>query len=200
MSPADAAADGDLPLSKVLAWIATPVVGAVVGLTAVFVEKWFAPIGLFPLLLGIAVGVGLLLPMHWIGPRRMRTLVVAAVIAALGCVATHHLGGYLVWKHAAETEAAKTREQIARLNSLANFNIPEPSPPNLVDYYSLQWREGRLIGEHRVVRLWLAGWWMLDALLVWLAAAVTTVYAYVRPGPSTTAALSPSERSPGATP
>lgn len=194
---------------KALALLGAVFVGLFVGGGAVFLQRLYAPFGVFPLLIGMLVGAAALIPLLAVRRRSFLLTIVVAFFAALGCSVAHHYGTFLVARREmiqnAEAENQARRHIEAQLAQQGQFvEAATPKPITLGEYYEYQWHVGRPLGEKRVVGAGLAGWWALDGLLIWFGAAIVTASFSTRPGsPAGTGregAAAPLEGAPDAEP
>jgi hypothetical protein len=159
-----------------LLWLpACVALGVCIASAAVVAEEKFAPLIIFPLLVGVGLGamaVGLM-RLAQVGNRP--TLLCGAVLAAAATVVGQH---YL--RYQAERKRVERQVEEFRSTALARSHLLEayqPSPPaNLVAYLQAQARTGRDMKIHGYVARGWAAWlsWAMDGLLV-LAAAVAMV-------------------------
>jgi hypothetical protein len=164
-----------------LLWIALCLVdGLAVAWVASTIERYRAPVFLFSLLVGLAVGVTLagLLRLAQVGHRP--TLLLGAALAALTAVTGQHYIGYRVAHADARDDARAYQMARMALGDQVLGQMPVP-PEGFVAF--LRWRVARgykLFGRHvRGAAVWSI--WAVDALLVLAGALVVVIAAWRRP-------------------
>ena len=156
-----------------LVWCGAVLFGVGSGTAAALLQRWFAPVGVFPLAVGIIAGLATGGLWAGRGGGSKRAILASASLTALVCIATLHLASYFIAERDAEIRRREVREQMFKL-------VPEPGvafdqPENgssLHRYFSEQWYVGRKLGEQRIKSWALAAWWIGDALLLWLGATL----------------------------
>jgi len=154
-----------------LVWCGAVLFGGGAGTAAALLQRWFAPIGVFPLAVGVIAGLATGGLWAGRGGGSKRAILASASLAAFVCFATLHLASYFIAERDAENRRREVREQMFKL-------VPEPgvefdqaeSGSTLRRYFSEQWYVGRKLGEQRIKGWTLAAWWIGDALLLWLGA------------------------------
>lgn len=139
-------------------------VAVVVGLLAAWLQQYFAPVLLFPLLIGLLLGVVLADRMSaWqIGHRPLALL--TAVLAALLSVLVIHYASYRFELAAA---ADRPPEHDLIVQAFPDLEASgHGTPKSFFDYLWLQSRAGRPLASWRARGAWLWAWWTLDALLI----------------------------------
>jgi hypothetical protein len=165
---------------KLLALMLSVFSGVLVGVAAVFLQKVYSPFGVFPLIVGMLAGGATLLPLLSARRRGFILAVSAALIAALACTVTHHLGTFLLARREILEEAERVAAAYQALQKEMGGQrtavvAADPTPIGLKEYYELQWQIGRPLGESTVNKGMLLAWWILDGMLVWLGASIVTV-------------------------
>lgn len=156
-----------------LVWCGAVLFGVGAGTAAALLQRWFAPIGVFPLAVGVIAGLATGGLWAGRGGGSKRAILVSASLAAVVCIATLHLASYFIAEREAEVRRREVREQMFKL-------VPEPgvefdqaeNGSTLRRFFSEQWYVGRKLGEQRVKGWALAVWWLGDALLLWLGATL----------------------------
>jgi hypothetical protein len=165
--------------AKTLAILGAAFAGLFVGGASVFVQRWYAPFGVFPLLVGMSAGATAVLPLLLVRPRGFPFAVSIALMAAAGCCIAQHYGTFIVARREmfrdaqAVAEARRHIEGELAAKGMA-IDTPDPRPISLGEYFDYQWNVGRPLGETRIGGAMLAAWWTLDAILVWLGASLVT--------------------------
>jgi hypothetical protein len=170
--------------AKTLALLLTVFAGLAVGTAAVFLQRIYAPFGVFPLIVGMLAGGATMLPLLLVRRRGFVLAISAALLAALGVVAAYHYGTFLVARYEQRVEAEKiaaARRAIERQMGGTEVAMPDEKPFGLAEYYAYQWQVGRPLGETKIGGMMLVAWWVLDGLLIWLGAAIVTATFTTRP-------------------
>jgi hypothetical protein len=171
--------------AKALALLTSILAGLTVGAAAVFLQRLYAPFGVFPMIIGMLTGGATLVSLLLVRSRGFGLVVFAALLAALGCTVAYHYGTFLLARRDLLREAeqvAEARRAIEKESAGAMAIDTSPAKPiTLAEYYELQWHIGRPLGEKKVRGPMLAAWWILDGLLIWLGAAVVTASFTARP-------------------
>lgn len=158
------------PASAALAWFGTVAVAFGTGFGAVYLQEKFAPVGVFPLLVGAISGsaVGGV----WIarGGAAKRTLLLAGLIGGFVTSATLHYGSY----YAVRRDDERRRVLIPPMVLLADPSRGEENPQlrTFAAFVEREWRRGRNLGSHHVSGAWLGLWWALDAAAIIGMAAI----------------------------
>jgi hypothetical protein len=187
---------------KALALLTSILAGLIVGAAAVFLQRVYAPFGVFPLIVGMLTGGATLLPLLFVRSRGFGLVVSAALLASFGCAAAYHYGTFLMARRdllvEADRIAAAHRAIELEAGKALNVGTSPAKPITLAEYYELQWQVGRSLGTEVKVRGWmLAAWWILDGLLIWLGAAIVAVSFTSNPGaPAAAGAAKPSNPEP----
>jgi hypothetical protein len=158
-----------------LALLLAPVIGLALAWAAQVVQSYFAPLILFPVLLGIFAGMAVvgLARVAQIGNRS--TIILAAVLAAVVAAALEHYFAYLsayYWQRPSmDASLAVGQDASALIWKTA---------PGFGEYLQLQAVRGRPLLFGFVAQGWLA-WlsWAIDSLLV-VAAAVAVIVPALR--------------------
>ena len=155
--------------------------GAVFGLgvawAAVWAQQYFAPLVVFPLLIGAALGVAIVLTMRTAQMGNRPTIVAAAVAAAVTAVGGQHYLAFRAEHRLAEEQARQIQQEAsATFGSRLNQYIPEP-PENVFVFLQNHARTGRELNMFGwVARDWVA-WlsWAVDGVLVLVATLAVVV-------------------------
>jgi len=159
-------------------WLpASALLGGLGAWVAVEGQFYFAPLLLFPILVGIGVGamnVGLM-RLAQMGNRQ--TAVLGAVVAAAVAVCGQH---YLDYRHDAAA-IQQRNDAVKGAPALLLQDLPQP-PASLAEYMRRQAAEGRPLGKSVVLKGW-AAWtsWGVDALLVLAASLLMVIPATRQP-------------------
>jgi len=158
-----------------------PWTGLATGLVAALVQVRFAPVGLFPVLLGVVTGASVAAVFTMTGGGGLRMRFLSATAAAALALAAVHYGSYLQAQAAADEEMA-TFEQMQRTFPQANLlhNMPQPLG-GFGEYVERELDVGRRLGPLPVDGRLLILWWVIDGLLVWVGATVTALILGERP-------------------
>lgn len=166
-----AAAPRSLPIFAYL----SPLVGLATGYGASQLEARFSPVGLFPVLVGVATGIGVVACMRVAACGSRRGTTIAAIMAAILAVGVMHYQSYeaAVAHSDGEWQTFQKVQQAAGEAKLNNV----PSPITGVDDF-LQRRltQGRMLGSRSVRGAWLVGWWIIDGLLVIAGSAAAAFF------------------------
>jgi hypothetical protein len=167
------------------------------GYVAALVQVRFAPVGLFPLLLGVVTGLAVAAVFSMTGGDGRRLRFLSATGATLLALASVHYGSYLQAK-AASDEEMTTFEQMQRSFPQANLlqNLPRPLG-GFGEYVRRELDIGRKLGPLPIEGSWLVLWWLIDGLLVWVGATVTALMLGERRVAAATSESPPSSPSGG---
>lgn len=161
-------------IRSALAWLAAAAAIALgLGFLAAVVQEHFAPLWLFPVLQGIALGAGLVLALRatQFGGRRL-AITVAAGAAAL-MFAAQFYGSYRRYAAAVEAKAPQ------------GFALPHERlrpPQDMVDYLRQQARAGRpLLAGITARGGWVWATWAFDVALAAGTAALAVRWGFRRP-------------------
>jgi hypothetical protein len=152
-----------------LALAAAPVVGLVCGWIGASVQTHFAPLVLFPLLLGVFAGFSIVGFVRFTRIGNRPTIFLAALVAAGVTVATQHYFTYLAQYYGSGPAVSPTTGQDLTA-------IKRELAPGFGRYLCAQARRGRPLAGGYVVHdsmAWVC--WAIDALLVAAAAVAATV-------------------------
>lgn len=155
---------------KALAFLPGAVLlGALVGGAAAVAQGWFAPLILFPLLVGVVLGAVLFILLRAMHTANRPTLVLGTVLAVAAAVLAEHYVSYRV----TVTRQENNRQlQIAR----AAFGADLGRPVGFFNYLRQEARRGRTLfggkafGDVVARGRWVWATWAADGLLVLLGA------------------------------
>lgn len=151
----------------VFAWLAAVVFGAGAGAAAAMLQRWFAPIGVFPIVIGTIVGLAIGGVWAGRGGGSKRSILLSAALGGLICLATLHWGSYLLSERAAAVERQKAREALLKLTpEPGQLFEPFDDRSSFPKYVGIQLHVGRALGPRRIGGPLLVAWWIGDALLV----------------------------------
>lgn len=172
---------------KFVVWLAVaPVLGAIAALVAVSAQFFFAPLLIFPILIGIGLG-GMLVGLQRVAQVGHRpTLWLGAVVAAAAAIGGQH---YISYREARSRIEQQEAENILEAQQKAPNLPPEffqgmgPRPPaNFAEYMRHQAADGRpIIGQRRASGTWAWVSWAIDGLLLLLAAGAVMIPASRQP-------------------
>ncbi|MGC3968766.1 MAG: hypothetical protein QM775_15785 [Pirellulales bacterium] len=174
--PAASPQNSDTTYPPAVAWIAAAVFGVGAGTVAAVLQRWFAPIGVFPLAIGAIAGFAIGGVWAGRGGGMMRSVVVSGFLGGLLCLLTLHAGSYFLAEREAAVRRAKVQEEMMKL-------APEPGQVfqplegrrSFPTYVAEQWYIGRPLGP-RYIKGWvLIAWWIGDAVLILVAATMAAV-------------------------
>ena len=155
--------------------------GTAIAWLAYGVQKHFAPLGLFPILVGLVLGATLAGLMRLVQVANTRTILVGAVLASTATIVGQHYFSYQEQWETAVRQAAQFRMAAEAHPDLVQGSPPKPAS-GLVEYLRWQALRGRPIVGDTVARGGMA-WasWALDACLVIVTAFFVIVPASMQP-------------------
>ena len=158
-----------------LAMLVAPLFGLIWAWTADVAQFYFAPIILFPLLLGVFAGLSIVGLVRFAQIGYQPTIFLAAVLTAIVAAAGQHYCGYLATYYGMHPSAGASTATGQDVSALMR-----EMTPSFGAYMQAQARRGRPLVQGYVAHGWIA-WlsWAIDALLV-VAAAVVVVIPAVR--------------------
>jgi len=151
------------------------VIGVLVGGASAEVQRWFAPLVFFPLLVGIVLGGLLVGAMRWLNLGNIACIAAGVLVAVAVTVVAQHYTAYWMARHPDEA----TRERLEK----AAVAFPERAaaiaaemPQSFSAYLQREALRGRPLWQGLVARgAWAWVSWAVDALLVLLAATALIV-------------------------
>jgi hypothetical protein len=157
-----------------VALLAAPLLGAIAAWGAHAAEPYFAPLVIFPLVVGLSLGAMLVGLLRTVQLAHRPTIWTGLLLAAVVAVAGQHYLAYRAAREAALRDAEKYQQAQSAFPEQVQGHLPR-LPQDPLDYMQREALRGRpLLGQYSA-RGWLA-WlsWGVDGLLV-LAAAVLVV-------------------------
>ena len=155
-----------------LVWLpATAGLGVVAASAAVEGQSYFAPLLLFPILVGIGLGATIVGLLRWLQMGNRPTVVLGTLLAVAVAVVGQH---YFHYRHLLSV----SQQQIDAMQHVAGAAVARElvaPPSSFVDYMRQQAEHGRPLTRRHVLTGW-AAWlsWSVDGLLT-LAAALGMV-------------------------
>ena len=139
---------------KALAFLPGAVLlGGLVGGAAAAAQNWFAPLILFPLLVGVVLGAALFILLRATQTANRCTLIVAAVLAVLAAVLAEH---YVSYRVTVGRQEANRQLQLAR----AAFGPDLGRPADFYGYLRQEARRGLpLFGQREARGRWAWALW-----------------------------------------
>jgi hypothetical protein len=158
-----------------LAILAAPLFGLIWAWVAVVLQAYVAPIILFPVLLGVFVGLSIVGLARFAQMGNRPTIFLAAVLAAAVAASVQHYFGYLAAEHGARPALDTTMSTGQDLPALIRQVSPGFGQHSFREYMQAQAR-GRPLAFGLTARGWLA-WlsWAIDGLLVVAGAVAVTI-------------------------
>lgn len=162
---------------------AAPLVGLVIGFLASLIQATYAPVGLFPLLVGVAIGAAVGGSFFLVGGSGRRGPFLSATLAAGVCLASLHYLSYLHAKAGADADVAAHQKAIQNVlqnaagqgAEIKNVPIPPSGVATFREYIGREWDVGRKLGPLSVRGPLLLFWWIIDGLLLWVGATVAAL-------------------------
>jgi hypothetical protein len=162
---------------RLAAWlIAAPLVGAIAAWGAMIGQSYWAPLGLFPILVGVGLGAMLVGLMRVAQIGHQPTLFAGAVLAVAVAVAgEHYLSFHELWRRYADRPDAEALQQ-ARAKAPELFEGRRIGPPDsFLQYMQEQAALGLpLVAGRKATGSWAWMIWAIDGLLV-LGAAIAVM-------------------------
>lgn len=152
------------------------VLGALVGGAASVAQGWFAPLILFPLLVGIVLGAVLVALLRTTQAAHRATLIVGTLLAVTAATAGQHYAAYRVWVHRLDAKSG-----------LARVAFADQLPNSFPEFLRWEARRGRTLLNGRLWPGLVArdGWawasWGADALLALLGTLAMVLPALALP-------------------
>jgi hypothetical protein len=154
----------------------SPALGAGAAWAAVVAQEKFAPLVIFPLVVGVGLGAMVVALIRLSHAAHRPTVLLATVLAvALAVVGQHYLA-YRAHRQRFEQDTARLQRIRAEYPQLPSRRQPT-SPPSFLTFLSAQAQRGRDMQLGGLVARGWAAWvsWAVDALLVLLAALALVV-------------------------
>jgi len=147
------------------AWLGAAAAGFGTGFAAVYLQDTFAPVGVFPLLIGLIAGLAAGGVWRARGSATKRSILLSGLLAGLVCTATLHYGSF----YEARKNEVKRRAAAPATALLVDPDYQSKTAPWLTSfaaYMSPETAQGRRLGSIWVRGGWLALWSTLDAALI----------------------------------
>ncbi|NLS91639.1 MAG: hypothetical protein GXX96_05595 [Planctomycetaceae bacterium] len=155
--------------------------GAAAAWLAYGVQKHFAPLGLFPILVGLAIGVTLAGLTRLVHVAGRGTILAGAVLSCAVAVFGQHYFSYQEQKETAQRQAAQFQIAARAHPDLVRGTPPKPAS-GVLEYLRWQAIRGRPIAGRIVARdLWAWASWALDGCLTLAATLLVIVPAARQP-------------------
>ncbi|HUY34472.1 MAG TPA: hypothetical protein VMV69_17135 [Pirellulales bacterium] len=155
--------------------------GAAMGWLAARVQPYFAPLVVFPVLVGLLLSMALIAGLRVCSLAHAPTTFAGAVLAAVLAVGGQHYWSYRAACDAQAGAQANLDKARRAFPDLANRLMSPPPPAGTVEYLRAEADRGRKLFGHRVRGRGLWSWWALEAVLVFVAAILPLVWALRRP-------------------
>ncbi len=162
----------------------SPLVGVALGYGATELQREFAPVGLFPVLVGIATGLAIVACLRLSGHTSARAHGLAALAAGAVCVGSMHYVSYKAAQASAEVDF-ENFQRMTQVLPQADLKQPPQTFSSFRQFVDRRMLEGRPLAGRLVRGAWLGVWWGVDAALVLVAAAATALFLSVPPSPIT---------------
>ena len=163
--------ESEKPSRSAAAVAAATIVGAALGAAAAGVQRWFSPVGVFPLLVGGCLGWACAAAFGRFRLQSRRFAAAATLIAVVVVTAVQHYATYRIAR-ARDAEAEAQRRTIATATKQQGFGEMPAEPLGFSEFLRHSADRGRPLGSQVVRGAWLIGWWALDAVLIGVAAAI----------------------------
>jgi hypothetical protein len=160
-----------------LAILVCPLFGLIWAWAAEGAQWYFAPIVLFPVLLGVVVGATVVGLVRFTQVGHRPTILLAALLAAAVAGIGQHYFSYL-----AAYDRAGSSSGVGAASQAEVAALLQQMKPSFAQYLDAQARRGRPLVHGYVAKGW-AAWltWVADALLVMVAAVAVTIPALRAP-------------------
>jgi len=185
-SAEDPVSGGPLLAGRGAVWlVAAAIVGMLAAATADVIQMYFAPFLIFPLLVGLGVGLLLLLGLRILHFAHRPAICVGLALAVIVCVLGQH---YFAYRAEADRlwQGIQARQQQYQQLKQAYPEIPELAPPPPVpgfrEHLARQIEAGIPLPFGLAARGWqVVALWLLDGMLVLAGGAVIVVPAMYLP-------------------
>ncbi len=163
-------------------WLPLCVVhGAAIAWLAFGIQKYFAPLGIFPLLVGLFLGMTLAGLMRVVQVAGTRTILLGTVVASAAAVLGQHYISFQEQRETAMRQAAQFRIAAQAHPDLVRGTPPKPAS-GVFEYLRWQALRGRPIAGDTVARgAWAWASWAFDGCLTLLVALLVIAPASRRP-------------------
>jgi hypothetical protein len=156
-----------------VAWLGGCIVwGAGLAWFSLRIQEHFAPLVLFPLLIGAALGAGLVWWSRAIGWSHRPLLIAGVALAVLSLVVGQHVLSYLQYRRSFE-QARLNKPQLALFESMQG----QSEMKTFTEFLSLLAQQGRAFDTRELGSYRLFGWqvwlsWLMDAVVMAAGASV----------------------------
>ncbi len=173
---------GEFQLWQFAWWLPLCLVhGTAMAWLAFGIQKHFAPLGVFPLLVGLGIGVTLAGLMRLLQVASRRTILLGTVVATVAAVLGQHYFSFQEQRETATRQAAQFRIAAQAHPELVRGTPPKPAT-GVFEYLRWQALRGRPITGDTVARgAWAWASWAGDGCLTLLAALLVIAPASRRP-------------------
>ncbi|HEV3024196.1 MAG TPA: hypothetical protein VGX76_17085 [Pirellulales bacterium] len=163
------------------AWLPSALAaGAAIGCLAVLVQPHFAPLVLFPLLLGLSLAASLIVGLRVFSVAHAPTAWTGTFLASALVVGGQHYWSYRAARNVWAGQQAEFEKARQAFPEIAN-RVLSPPPADVGEYLRTETSRGRELLGYRVRGAALWGWWGLEAALVSFAALLPVVWALRQP-------------------
>jgi hypothetical protein len=146
------------------------VVGGLIGGAAAHAQTYFAPLVIFPVLVGFVLGGLLVIFMRVANTGHRGTVVVVTILAIATTTAATH---YVCYQFYVRSEPTRRAAMVQ-----AAFGDDAGMPSSFADYLEREANRGRTIfGQHRAQGVWVWITWAVDGLLLGAAALAVVIMA-----------------------
>lgn len=159
---------GAIPMSLAIAWL------------TVWIEPHFAPVVVFPLLVGLTLGVALAVWMRLCRMGHRNSVLLGLLVAAVTLVFGQHYFAYRKTLDQVDDRLAVVLQAQLEQGKLNNLDLPLP-PQSLPDFLRQTADRGRPLAGYMLHGAGVWAWWGLDAALTLAGAAIPVWIALKRP-------------------
>jgi hypothetical protein len=143
--------------------------GVLAAWLAVDVQRYFAPLMIFPILVGVGVGVALVLFMRLGQVGNRPTILLGTTLAVVAAVVGQHYFLYLIEKQREVPSNSAIEKAKAALPELA-AQLPAGPPENFPDYLKQKAKRGRSVYHFEAREGYAWALWAVEGLLTLVAA------------------------------
>jgi len=163
------------------AWLPWALVsGAAIGWLAQQVQPYFAPLIVFPLLLGLLLALALISGLQVCSLAHAPTGYAGAVLALALVVGGQHYWSYRAARSARAGTQADLEKARRAFPNIAK-DLVAPPPEGVIEFLRAEAARGREIFGYRVRGTLLWSWWVVESVLVLIAAVLPLIWALKRP-------------------
>ncbi len=169
---------------KLLCWLAACIaIGAALAWVSLHVQTYFAPVFLFPILAGVAVGAACAAAMKLLEfYYRPALLTGAALAVVIFVVAQHYIGYRWAAARAMDHDVQQASQAIRQMMGGKPAATFGPLPPaSLGEFLNNEAARGRTLWGHKLTHGWVWASWGVEAGLSLLAALLFMASASQRP-------------------